>query len=277
MKKISFLKLALFLLLSISFNCNKKNKEQKTSNESEVEALGVSTMSETVVESAHNSNNSLDWEGVYQGVLPCADCDGIKTRITLKNDNSYNMITEYLGKSDGGTYDSGLFIWDASGEVISIGSDEKKRQYKVSENILLHLDNDGNQITGDLADKYKLMKNYSDLKLENKKWLLTELMGQEVKPSEGSKISFVMFNAKEAMVSGNNGCNLFSGGYSIESGNRIKIGNMMNTMMACDNMDQASQFMGVLQKADNYTVVDGKLHLNKARMAPLAKFKLTEE
>jgi len=276
MKKLYYLKLALLLLLLISYSCNKKNKEQKLISESEVVVSEISSTSEAIV-NPHNSHNSLDWDGVYQGVLPCADCEGIKTSIILKKDNSYNMITEYLGKGDGGAYDSGSFIWDASGSVITLGSGEEKRQYKVGENMLLHLDNDGNQITGDLADKYKLMKNYSDLKLENKKWVLTELMGLELKPSEGNRIPFIMFNTKEAIVSGNNGCNLFSGAYSIESGNRIKVGNLMNTMMACDNMNQADQFMGVLQKADNYTVVDGVLHLNKAKMAPLVKFILTEE
>lgn len=29
---------------------------------------------------AHNSQNALDWDGEYEGVLPCADCEGIKNK-----------------------------------------------------------------------------------------------------------------------------------------------------------------------------------------------------
>lgn len=271
---MSYLKLTLLLLLTISLSCNKKSKQQEE-QESEI-APTVSTEVVQIADNAHNSQNALDWEGVYQGVLPCADCEGLKTSITLLGGNKYRATTEYVGKSEKQAHESGNFAWDETGSIIVIGDGENQQKYKVGENVLFHLDKDGNQITGDLADKYKLMKNYSDFNLENKKWVLTKLMGQDIEDSKDAKIIFVMFNAKEAVVSGNNGCNLFSGGYTIESGNRIKIGNMMNTMMACDNMDQVTQFMGVLQKADNYTVVDGVLNLNKARMAPLASFKLAE-
>ena len=37
---------------------------------------------------AHNSQNSLDWAGVYQGILPCADCEGFDTVITLNWDET---------------------------------------------------------------------------------------------------------------------------------------------------------------------------------------------
>lgn len=33
-----------------------------------------------------NSMTSVDWVGSYQGILPCADCEGIKTQIVLNKD-----------------------------------------------------------------------------------------------------------------------------------------------------------------------------------------------
>ena len=45
----------------------------------------------------HNSRNSLDWVGIYEGVLPCADCPGIKTRLTLNYDGSYRLVTRAQG------------------------------------------------------------------------------------------------------------------------------------------------------------------------------------
>src|SRR5690606_18798136 len=49
---------------------------------------------------ADNSRNSLDWAGTYRGVLPCADCEGIETVITLAEDGSFREHTRYLGRQD---------------------------------------------------------------------------------------------------------------------------------------------------------------------------------
>ncbi|MCM2971737.1 MULTISPECIES: copper resistance protein NlpE N-terminal domain-containing protein [Larsenimonas] len=44
-------------------------------------------------------------EGNYAGVLPCADCSGIKTRLMIDNENDvsgkFTMKSTYLGKSQG--------------------------------------------------------------------------------------------------------------------------------------------------------------------------------
>ena len=51
-------------------------------------------------EAQHNSRNSLDWDGIYSGILPCADCEGIKTDIQLHKDGTYRMARKYLGMGD---------------------------------------------------------------------------------------------------------------------------------------------------------------------------------
>ena len=38
----------------------------------------------------HTSKNSLDWAGVYEETTPCADCDGILTRVELGAALAYN-------------------------------------------------------------------------------------------------------------------------------------------------------------------------------------------
>jgi hypothetical protein len=42
-------------------------------------------------------------------------------------------------------------------------------------------------------------------------------------------------------------------------------------------METEKLFMELLEMADNYTMADNVLSLNKARMAPLARFKLEEK
>lgn len=107
-----------------------------------------------------NSQVSLDWAGVYEGILPCADCTGIKTTILLNNDLTYIKKVEYLeGKENENIFvETGKFEWDRTGSSITLLSDNDLRQYKVGENQLFHLDNDGRVITGQLAAMYVLKK-----------------------------------------------------------------------------------------------------------------------
>jgi uncharacterized lipoprotein NlpE involved in copper resistance len=109
--------------------------------------------------SQHTSSNSLDWDGTYLGVLPCADCKGIATEITLTKELTYSMKTSYLGKGDTAAVIKGNFTWNAAGNTITLsGLSFRPSQYFVGENNLTQLDMAGKKITGSLADKYLLKK-----------------------------------------------------------------------------------------------------------------------
>lgn len=109
----------------------------------------------------HNAQNALDVEGVYKGVLPCADCEGINTEIELKQDSTYTIKMTYLGKGDGNTSEEkGDYTW-VDGSTIELKNEADvgvSNKYFVGENTLTHLDADGNQITGELASHYVLRK-----------------------------------------------------------------------------------------------------------------------
>jgi heat shock protein HslJ len=64
------------------------------------------------------------------------------------------------------------------------------------------------------------------------------------------------------------------GHYELKEGNRIRFYNVITTKMACLNsMDLENRFLQVINIADNYNLNGNTLTLNKARMAPLARFK----
>lgn len=106
----------------------------------------------------HNSKNSVDWSGTYHGTLPCADCEGIKTELTLNKDETYQLKQEYLTKNTI-VEKSGKFVWSADGEKISITvKDVGNFNFKVGENRLFLLDQEGNEIAGNLAENYILNK-----------------------------------------------------------------------------------------------------------------------
>jgi uncharacterized lipoprotein NlpE involved in copper resistance len=278
LKSISILILAVSLIVTTGCKPKKASEQMEEAVESGGEAVTESGEAvKAAVMDEHNSQNSLDWNGTYKGVIPCADCEGIRTSVTLMETGEFSLTRTYLGKEENPRTDSGTFQWDETGSKVTlVPSEGEPQMYQVGENILFYLDREGNRITGDLAEKYQLMKNRADYRLEDKKWILTELMGQEVTFGEGKKEAFLIFDSETGRVSGNNSCNVLSGGYELEEGDRIAIGQMAATLMACPDMEIADRLNQVLGKADNYTISDGVLSLNKARMAPMARFRLGE-
>ena len=124
-----------------------------------VDNFAIMRFEKQVIDS-HNSQNAIDWQGIYKGITPCADCEGIETEVILNTDLTYVIKTKYLGKGDGKVFEEkGRFVWDQTGGSISLqGSKGGPSQYKVGENRLIHLDMDGNVIKGPLAEMYVLKK-----------------------------------------------------------------------------------------------------------------------
>jgi len=108
----------------------------------------------------HTSKNSLDWAGVYEETTPCADCDGILTRVELKTDNTFEMSQSYLGKQGGENNfkQSGSFSWDEIDSNIILETSGVVIRFKVGENELTMLDMKGNVVSGELANFYVLKK-----------------------------------------------------------------------------------------------------------------------
>lgn len=110
-------------------------------------------------DTAHNARNSLDYHGIYTGTLPCADCEGIETTIMLEMTGVFFRNTRYLGKEEDNLFaETGTYLWNEAGNTIQLEGARTPNRYFVGENVLFHLDMDGNRITGGLADNYQLMK-----------------------------------------------------------------------------------------------------------------------
>lgn len=219
------------------------------------------------------SMNALDWEGFYTGTVPCADCQGIQTTLKLSRNNTYILRTKYLGTDDDGRETTGKFEWNKTGNIVTLkGIENAPAKYLVGEGRVFQLDMQGNRISGANADHYILTKVNDDL--VEKYWKLVELNGQPVKFDDkmGEREPHIIFKIDGNRVNGNAGCNSFFGTYELQPGNRIKFSQVGSTMMACIDMDVEKRFLEVLNMADNYNVTGDKLVLNRARMAPLARF-----
>jgi uncharacterized lipoprotein NlpE involved in copper resistance len=115
-------------------------------------------LSNQAVDAAHNAKNSLNWEGVYTGLIPAADGPGIDVRLTLYADETYEISYHYIDKGDGDFTENGSFIWDMAGSIITLDAADLPPHYKVGENHLTQLDMKGRRITGGLAEHYVLKK-----------------------------------------------------------------------------------------------------------------------
>lgn len=115
----------------------------------------------------------------------------------------------------------------------------------------------------------------ADASIENTKWIITTLKGQDMSDREkNGQVIYFTLDAETNRVNGYSGCNTFMGTYKLEEGNRISFSQMGTTRMSCPDakIDEA-QILNIFETADNFTISNGKLALNKAKRAPLAEFK----
>lgn len=224
-------------------------------------------------DAAHNSRNSLDWAGTYRGVLPCASCEGIETAMTLNPDGTYVSSARYLGEDGQAFTGGGAFEWDEDGNRIRL-SGEEPLWFRVGENRLTQLRLDGSTITGVLAEYYVLTKISGGI--TGQYWKLVEVRGQAV--GEMEREPHLILQAADGRVSGFAGCNGFMGSYTLDEQNaRISFGQIAMTRMFCAaGMEVEEAFTQVLEEVDNYSLNGDSLTLNRARIAPLARFERGE-
>lgn len=145
------------LLFFVSVICMMSCKNKESVNQNHIENKKESNKIIKDQLKGDNSKNSLDWNGTYKGILPCADCKGIKTQIILEKDLRYTKTQQYLGKSNHIFSSKGQFKWNDLGSKIYLDMD-KESSYQVGENKLFALDQNGQIISGDLESHYILHK-----------------------------------------------------------------------------------------------------------------------
>ncbi len=107
--------------------------------------------------------------------------------------------------------------------------------------------------------------------IAEKYWKLVELNGKPVPTLEREPH---MILKADGRVNGFGGCNAFTGDYKLDAATlRLSFGQIASTMMACAaGMEVEQAFHEVLRNADSFALDGDRLVLNRARMAPLARF-----
>ena len=94
----------------------------------------------------------------YEGVLPCADCPGIKTNLRLLQDSSLFILTEVYEGRKGVYEEKGLFELNPADTTMVLTLKNGKRFFKVAVGQLIQLDQNKTTIKGANAAQYILKK-----------------------------------------------------------------------------------------------------------------------
>ena len=226
-------------------------------------------------DNSHSSQNSLDWDGTYRNVTITGDDKHEDVVVlTINKDLTYTMQSACSHSINTPKLSSGKFAWNKAGNEITLidTSTKVKTTYKVGENNLRAVSKDSNApvVRFDKVDNTSIIEKY---------WRLIELNGTPI----ASGITFlkephIILKNEDNRIFGSGGCNSVFGGYTITGQNGISFTQMAGTRMAGPEeiMKIEDDFLKVLGNVDNYTLsADGKfLSLNRARMAPLARFEV---
>jgi heat shock protein HslJ len=192
----------------------------------------------------HNSQNSLDWAGVYEGTTPCADCPGIKTRLTLNRDGTYELMTQYLERPVAPATVRGRFTWHANGNEIVLDAQGGNQAYAVGEGRLFMLSfagDPGSRVPNAVltlvpraAVKYSLPE-----RLERYRWTLasaTDGKNQSIDPLRPNPEHPVVLTFSGGnRLSMQAPCNRIVGGYQIRPSGQLALrGAPASTMMGCE-------------------------------------------
>lgn len=95
--------------------------------------------------------------GIYEGTLPCADCEKIKAKLVLNADKTYQYNTLYFKHKEQHPFtEKGIYHWDSNKKGVIRLTNSGNLALKVSENFVEFCDADGEITKG--QNSYKLYK-----------------------------------------------------------------------------------------------------------------------
>ncbi len=209
------------------------------------------------------SENSLDWTGVYQGVLTESRHLRVETTLTLNIDHTYVMTCKVLNEDGEPKIYRGLFAWMSGGGAVMLNDvGDHPSMFKLGENQLFQLDDNGKLVKGS-EDGRVVLRKISEAAmptLQGTQWSLVELPGKEFSVDPDAKRPYFVID-EGGKVAGFAGCNQF-GGKCVDIGDqRLKLSQLVSTRMACPELELEGAFMSSLERVDRYRVLGATLYL----------------
>jgi heat shock protein HslJ len=190
----------------------------------------------------HNSRNSLDWAGIYEGILPCTDCPDTKIRLTLNYDGTYRLVTQAQGSQNAEKSVSGVFVWQPSGNAITLDEGGGRQQFSVGEGrlILRRPESGASPSPANLVLTLTApAPHVGDLEqhLERYRWTLvsaTDANNRRIAGLPPGQDHAVVLSFAGSRLSIHGACNQFVGEYQVTTDHQLTANVGASTMMACD-------------------------------------------
>jgi len=106
--------------------------------------------------------------------------------------------------------------------------------------------------------------------LQGTRWDLVALSNANIASEKMPGNIYIILN-KDSTVTGNGGCNSFTGKYSLGKNNVLSFGEMVRTNVACPAIDVERKFVNSLAKTDHYYIKGDTLSLNRGQFRSLVK------
>ena len=105
---------------------------------------------------------SLEFHGIFYGFLPCKDCNGIKSTLSLKQKNNYLLVTQPAKESSKENYEKGKYTWDEENNIVVLTPRNASIIHKYlikDEETLILLNSDGTKMTEGNPDSYTMRRS----------------------------------------------------------------------------------------------------------------------
>lgn len=247
-------------------------------------SLLLSHTAGTPAASSVSSESSLSvLPATFVGMLPCADCPGIRYQVNLFPDHTFVSRMTYVERNLSLDH-HGHWQLTSEGKILVLrGEDRAQEKFAVRDaHTLRKLDVEGHQIKSKLNYDVKRTPEFAPIEpqslttatasLENTYWNLTGLGDVPVAAVSQQEPLFVL-NSKTHRVSGSGGCNRLTGSYEVKD-DHLTFSQMVTTMMSCvEGMDTEKAFLKALTETKTWKMAGEELELLNDAGNVVARFK----
>ena len=244
----------------------------------------------------------------FEGVLPCADCSGIRYELALSADGSYTLVRQYLGKPGEPAFtEQGVWRYDPAAETLTLpGDPDRTTAFTTAETGYLRLlDVEGKPIDSALNYRLARVRNAAPAgqsgapvrlgpptgdetpptasaapagprPLLDTSWRLMAIGDQTVAPEPGRRMPQLQLSSDLSVFAGNDGCNGIRGEYALADRD-LSFSLGLSTNMACPgSAELAGAFLERLQRTATWGVTGDHLTLYDAYGTALMRFTARE-
>jgi hypothetical protein len=155
---VDFKKTLFLIPMFLLFFCQPKLGGKEVVPPKETEKSGKESLNESSL-----TTKAENWVGTYTGTIPCDHCEGITVWLTLRQNETFEFKTSYLGLNDArDEIFTGKFVWENGKSGISlqglIGGYPGK--FRLEGDQAWYLDEKGNFFEGENSKDYLLKKRW---------------------------------------------------------------------------------------------------------------------